>query len=59
MAQHANHSPAHMARLSKESAAKRRTEKIAKLLESSPALKPEQVDLLRGLLTARAEDGAA
>ena len=54
-----NHSPAHMARLARESAAKRRTEKIAKLLESSPALKPEQVDLLRGLLTACAEDGAA
>ena len=48
-----DHTPEHMARLSKESAAKRRTDKIARLIESSPVLSAEQASRLNGLISAR------
>ncbi len=54
-----DHSPQHMARLARESAAKRRADKIAQLLVSSPPLNEVQGQRLQALLEARIADGAA
>ncbi len=48
-----NHSPEHMARLARESAAQRRTDKLARLIASSPSLSTAQADRLRLLLDKR------
>ena len=45
-----NHTPEHMARLTQQSAAQRRADKIARLLLSSPPLSEAQVRRLLELL---------
>ncbi|MGI8722599.1 MAG: hypothetical protein ACR2JG_10255 [Geodermatophilaceae bacterium] len=52
-----DHSPAHMARLTRESAAQRRADKIARLLISAPLLSEAQVRRLQTLLEARVAAG--
>ena len=54
-----NHSPEHMARLREESAAKRRADKLARLIASSPRLSEVQARRLHALLESRAAGGAA
>lgn len=48
-----NHSPQHMARLSQESAAQRRADKLAPLLTSAPVFNEAQGARLRALLETR------
>lgn len=45
-----NHSPEHMQRITSASAAQRRAEKIARLIENAPPLTPDQRDRLALLL---------
>ncbi len=52
-----DHSPGHMARLTRESAAQRRADKIARLLISAPLLSEAQVRRLQALLEARVAAG--
>ncbi len=48
-----NHSPTHLAKMAQRSAAKRRTDKIARLVADAPALNPAQVSQLKALLDER------
>ncbi len=48
-----NHSPEHMARLSKESASQRRADKLARLIATCPPLSEAQASRLRVLLESR------
>lgn len=52
-----DHSPTHMVRLTRESAAQRRAEKIARLVISAPLLSEAQVRRLQALLEARVAAG--
>ncbi len=54
-----DHSQTHLNRMSRKSAAKRRADKIAKLLTSSPPFSEAQGRVLQALLEARIADGAA
>ena len=49
-----DHTPEHMARLTRHSAAARRAHKIARLLETAPTFTPEQVALRVQLVNRRA-----
>ncbi len=54
-----DHSPEHMARLARESAAKRRADKLARLITSAPRLSEAQARRLHALIDTRAAGGAA
>ncbi len=54
-----DHSPEHMARLAQASAAQRRTDKLARLIASSPQLSEAQARRLHALIKARAAGGGA
>lgn len=54
-----DHSRPHLYRMSQKSAAKRRVDKIAQLLTSSPPFSQAQGRVLQALLEARIADGAA